>query len=70
LTISGKGLKAKTKKVADTGKVKLKVIPKGRAKRTESSTGSVKVKAKITYNPTGNGKKTLKRMLKLLKRLP
>jgi hypothetical protein len=65
--IAGKGLKTKTKSVADTGKVKLPVIPKGRKKAQENSTGRVTLKAKITYEPTGNAAKTLKRKLKLLK---
>jgi hypothetical protein len=68
LTISGKGLKTKTKPVADTGMVKLKVVPKGKARRTENRTGRVKLKAKITYTPTGNTVMTLKRKLKLRKR--
>ena len=67
VTIAGKGLKTKTKPVADTGKLKLAVIPKGK-KAQENRTGEVKVKAKITYNATGNVAKTLKRKLKLLKR--
>ena len=68
LTISGKGLKTKTKQVADTGKVKLNVIPKGKKRAQENRTGKVKLKAKITYKPTGNATKTLKRKLKLRKR--
>ncbi|MGA6949101.1 MAG: hypothetical protein WBZ00_15250, partial [Solirubrobacterales bacterium] len=67
VTIAGQGLKTKTKPVADTGKLKLAVIPKGK-KAQENRTGEVKVKAKITYNATGNVAKTLKRKLKLLKR--
>lgn len=70
LTISGKGLKTKTINAPESGKVKLKVVPKGKAKRTENRTGRVKVKAKITYNPIGNAIKTLKRKVKLRKRLP
>jgi hypothetical protein len=70
LTISGNGLKTKTKQVADTGKVKLKVVPKGKKRAQENRTGRVSVKAKITYKPTGNATKTLKRKLKLRKRLP
>jgi hypothetical protein len=68
LTISGKGLKTKTKNVADTGRVKLKVVPKGKKRAQENRTGKVKLKAKITYKPTGNATKTLKRKVKLLKR--
>lgn len=68
LTIKGKGLKTKTTSVHDNGKVKLKVIPKGSKKGQLNSSGVAKIKAKITYTPTGNATKTLKRKLKLLKR--
>jgi hypothetical protein len=68
LAISGKGLKTKTRQVADNGMVKLPVIPKGKTKRNERRTGKAKVKAKITYTPTGNAAKTLKKKLKLLKK--
>src|SRR5829696_2050726 len=68
LTIAGKGLKTKTRNVADTGKVKLPVIPKGKKRAQENATGRVKLRAKITYTPTGNANKTLKRKLKLRKR--
>jgi hypothetical protein len=50
--------------------VKLKVVPKGKKRAQENRTGKVKLKAKITYKPTGNATKTLKRKLKLRKRLP
>jgi predicted outer membrane repeat protein len=69
LTIYGKGLKTKTVPVADTGNVKLQVIAKGKKRRQESRTGRVKVKPKITYTPTGGIPNTLKRKLKLLKRV-
>jgi hypothetical protein len=69
VTISGKGLKTKTRSVADNGKVKLLVIPKGKTKRQEGRTGRVKIKEKITYKPTGATPKTLKRKAKLIKRL-
>lgn len=67
VTIKGKGLKTKTKKVTGAKKVKLPVIPKGKKKAQENATGSVKLKAKVTYQPTGNVAKTIKRKLKLLK---
>jgi len=66
VTIKGKGLKTKTVQVHDNGKLKLKVIPKGKQKAQENRTGKVKIKAKITYNATGNAAKTIKRKLKLL----
>lgn len=69
VTIKGKGLKTKTRKVTGAKKVKLPVIPKGKSRSRENRSGKVKVKAKITYQPTGNALKTVKRKLKLLKRI-
>jgi hypothetical protein len=68
VTIQGKGLKTKTAQVKDSGQVKLKVIPKGKKRRALNRSGKAKLKAKITYNATGNAAKTLKRKLKLRKR--
>jgi hypothetical protein len=68
VTIKGKGLKSKTRRVTGAAKVKLPVIAKGKKRAQENRTGKVKLKAKITYNATGNAAKTLKRKLKLLKR--
>ena len=68
VTIKGKGMKTKTVQVHDNGRLKLKVIPKGKKRKQENRTGKVKLKAKITYNATGNAAKTIKRKLKLLKR--
>jgi hypothetical protein len=53
LMISGKGLKTKTRNVADNGKAKLLAIPKGAKRRIESLTRKIKLRAKITYRPTG-----------------
>ena len=69
VTIKGKGMKTKTRQVADNGKLKLPVIAKGKKRKQENRTGKVKLKAKITYNATGNAAKTIKRKLKLLKRI-
>jgi hypothetical protein len=71
LTIKGKGLKTKSLKIGKKTKkkIKLPVIPKGGKRAQENSTGSVSLKAKVTYKPTGNKSKTLKRKLKLLKQL-
>jgi hypothetical protein len=69
VTIQGKGLKTKTTQVQDNGQLKLPVIPKGKKKKQEKRTGKVSVKAKITYNPTGNGALTVNRKLKLKKRI-
>jgi hypothetical protein len=67
VTIKGKGLKTKTRKVTGAKKVKLPVIAKGNKRSALSRTGKAKIKAKITYNAAGNAAKTLKRKLKLLK---
>ena len=69
VTIKGKGLKTKTKQVADNGKLKLTVIPKGKKRKQENSTGKVKLKAKITYNATGNAAKTLKQQAEAVEAL-
>ena len=68
VTIKGKGLKTKTRRVTGAAKVKLPVIAKGKKRRALNGTGKAKIKAKVTYSPTGNALKTLKRKLKLLKR--
>jgi hypothetical protein len=68
VTIKGKGLKAKTRQVTGVAKVKLPVIAKGKKRKALNRSGKVGIKAKITYNATGNALNTLKRKLKLLKR--
>jgi hypothetical protein len=67
VTIQGKGLKTKTKRVTGAKKVKLPVIAKGKKRKALNGSGKATVKAKITYQPTANALKTLKRKLKLLK---
>jgi hypothetical protein len=68
VTIKGNGLKSKTRKVTGAAKVKLPVIAKGKKRKGLNASGKAKIKAKVTYSPTGNVAKTLKRKLKLLKR--
>jgi hypothetical protein len=68
VTITGKGLKTKTRQVTGAPKVKLPVIAKGKKRKALNRSGKAKFKAKVTYSPTGNVAKTLKRKLKLLKR--
>jgi hypothetical protein len=68
VTIKGKGLKTKTRRVTGAKKLKLPVIPKGKKRKQENRTGKVRLKAKFTYNPIGNAAKTLKKKLKLLKK--
>jgi hypothetical protein len=67
VTIKGKGLKSKTRKVTGAAKVKLPVIAKGKTRKGLNQSGKAKIKAKVIYNATGNAAKTLKRKLKLLK---
>jgi predicted outer membrane repeat protein len=69
VTIQGKGMKTKTGSAADTGMLKLPVIPKGKKRKQENRTGKVKIKAKITYNAIGNAATTLTRKLKLKKKI-
>ena len=73
LALSGKGvkgIKASASKTADgPGTLKLKVRPKGKTKKRLNSGGGAKVKAKITYTPTGGDPNTLSRKAKLKKRL-
>jgi hypothetical protein len=68
LTLSGKGLTPRSRSVTGSGRVKLPVIPSGAKRRLERITGRVRLKAKITYRPTGNATKSLKRRLTLRKR--
>jgi hypothetical protein len=68
VTIKGKGLKTKTVQVHDNGRLKLKVIPKGKKRKALNASGKVKIKAKVIYNATGNAAKTVKRKVKLLKK--
>ena len=67
VTIKGKGLKSKTRRVTGAAKVKLPVIAKGNKRKGLNRTGKAKIKAKVIYNATGSAAKTLKRKLKLLK---
>jgi hypothetical protein len=68
LTLFGKGLKRKSKPVADTGLVKLKVIGKRKVKKALRLHGKRKVKIKVTYTPTGNTAVTKSRKAKLIKK--
>ncbi|MEK6277153.1 MAG: PQQ-dependent sugar dehydrogenase [Actinomycetota bacterium] len=81
LVLTGKGLvkqrpsgasraaRIVAKTVSAAGKVKLKVRSKGKKKRTLNRTGKVKVKAKITYTPTGGDPNKKSKRIKLVKRL-
>jgi hypothetical protein len=56
-------------KVSAASEVKLKVLTKGKKRRTLNRTGKVKVTAKITYTPTGGAPNTKAERVKLIKRL-
>jgi hypothetical protein len=72
LTASGKGVKAAgaviSKTVTAAGAVKLLIRAKGQKRETLNETGKVKLKAKVTYIPTGGDPNTQSRKLKLKKR--
>jgi subtilisin-like proprotein convertase family protein len=73
LTLAGKGVKgasaSKSKAVAGPGTVKLKVKAKGKVLSTLNNTGKAKVKAKITFTPTGGAPSVTKKKIKLKKTL-
>ncbi len=54
--------------VSAAGKVKLKIRSKGKKKRKLHHIGSVKVKARVTFTPTGGTPKTKAKRIKLVKR--
>jgi hypothetical protein len=68
VTIRGKGLKTKTRRVTGAAKVKLPVLAKGKKRKGLNRKGKAKIKGKVTYSPIGNAAKTLKKKLKLLKK--
>lgn len=68
VTIKGKGLKTKTRFVTGTDRLKLPVLAKGKKRKALKRKGKVKIKAQVTYSPSGNAVTTLKKKLKLLKR--
>ncbi len=71
LKASGKGVKAASagavisKQVSAAGKVKLVIRAKGKQAKTLKKKGTVKLKAKITYTPTGGEAATQTKKLKL-----
>ena len=65
LKLKGKSLKASKKTAAAAGKVKLSVKPKGKLARKLRDTGKAKVKAKVTFTPTGGEADVAAKKLKL-----
>jgi hypothetical protein len=74
LSLSGKGVArqatgseraAASKTVTEAGTVKLRIKPKGRAKRALQRTGKAKVLIKVTFSPVGGTPSTTRHKLKL-----
>jgi hypothetical protein len=69
LVLFGKGLKKFTTSPSAPGDVKLLVKPKGKVKKKLNEDGKAKVKAKITFSPSGIGPGTQTKKLTLRKHL-
>jgi hypothetical protein len=67
LVLFGKGVKRKAKHAAQAGKVRLKVKPKGEARRELRDHHRARVKAKVTYTPTGGKPRTKAKNVRLVK---
>lgn len=71
LSLAGKGLRVrKPRPVGGPGKPALLIAAKGRWKRVLDRRGAVKVRARITFLPTGGEPRTLTRQIRLLKAPP
>jgi hypothetical protein len=80
ISLAGKGLAqirgsnaaranpTRARAVNDAGKVRLKIKAKGKKKRKLNRTGSVRVKAKVTFTPNGGRPNTETRRVRLLKK--
>ena len=68
LTLVGKQVKKTKRGAKKKGTVTLIIKPKGKAKNLLATTGSAKVRVKVTFKPKGNKAKTKGRSLKLIKR--
>jgi hypothetical protein len=66
LKLSGKGVVGRS--LSGKGTVKLLIKAKGKKKRTLERTGKVKVKAKVTFTPTGGDPNTQAKTVKLEKK--
>lgn len=69
LVIAGKGLKKATKMAKKAGSVVLPVKPVGKAKAKLAEVGKLKLKAKVTFTPTGGTAASKSRSLTLKKTL-
>ena len=68
LKLKGKNLKSSKKTANAAGKVKLSVKPKGKLARKLRDEGKAKVKAKVTFTPTGGEADVAAKKLKLKRR--
>jgi hypothetical protein len=68
VVLFGKGLRKKSKAVADSGVVKLPVVGRRKVKRALRRRGKRKILIKVSYTPTGNEALTKSRKVKLLRR--
>jgi hypothetical protein len=68
LTLEGKGLKTQTAAIAGQADVKLRVLPKGKARKALRKRGRRKVQIKVTYTPLGNSAATATRKAKLVRK--
>ena len=65
VSLKAKNVKTSKKTASAAGTVKLKVTPKGKLKRKLADKGKAKVKAKISFAPTGGETATATKKLKL-----
>jgi hypothetical protein len=72
LELAGKGIRAQDSAVSGSGsplRPKLRIRATGAKKRKLNETGSVQVKANVTYTPTGGNARKKSKRIKLIKRL-
>jgi hypothetical protein len=67
LVLGGSGVRRQTRRVRQAGKVNLPISPRRKTARKLKSTGSAKVRVKVTYTPTGGDPST--RLVQVLLKL-
>jgi DNA-binding beta-propeller fold protein YncE len=65
LLLKGKGIRTVRRAVRAAGKVRLPINPTGKAKRALARTGTIRLKAKVTFTPTGGTAATQVKTLRL-----
>ena len=68
LALTGGGIKKQSRSASAAGDVKLTVRPNGGKKRKLDKTGKVKVRATVTFTPTGGEPSSRAKPIKLVKR--